>query len=100
MGAYQDVYLPRREAPANVVYLLRGAQAAYHFHLAGKIRKARSEGIVMLESQYRRRHQHRHLFSVAGGLESRPDGDFRLAETNVPAHQTVHRAAVLHILLD
>ena len=51
----------------------------------------------MLQGEYGGRHQHRHLLAVGNGLECGADGDFRLSETYVAAHQAVHRAVILHI---
>ena len=100
MRAYEYVYLAVLEPLLYVGNLLCGAQAAYVFHRAGKILKALPEGVVVLQRKDGSGHQHRHLLTVANGLESGPDGDFRLAEAHVAADQTVHRAVVLHIHLD
>ncbi len=57
------------------------------------------EGLVVLVSQHRGRHQHRHLLAIASSLEGCTDGNLRLAEAHIATHQTVHRSAALHILL-
>ncbi|MNW49296.1 hypothetical protein D3C74_267070 [compost metagenome] len=54
----------------------------------------------MLLRQNRCRHQHRNLLALNCRLEGRTDRDFRFAITYVAAEQTVHRTALLHILLD
>ena len=40
------------------------------------------------------------LLAVEGGLEHRPESDFRLAEADVADHDPVHNLAAFHILFD
>ena len=51
----------------------------------------------MLQAEYGGGHEESHLLAVRNCLESGPDGYFGLSEAYIAAHQTVHRAAVLHI---
>ena len=42
-------------------------------------------------------HEHRHLLTVGGGLESGADSYLRLSKTDVAAYEPVHRPVELHI---
>ena len=53
----------------------------------------------MLQRKYRGRHKHCHLLAVSHSLECRPDCNFRLSESDIPAHKPVHRAVILHVML-
>ena len=52
----------------------------------------------MLESEYRRRYEHRYLLAVCYGFESGSYRYFGLAETDVAADESVHRFMTLHIV--
>ena len=80
--------------------LLGRTQTAYIFYIAGQVLQTGLEGLEVLQGKDGGRNQHRHLLGIAHRLESRADGDFRLAEADVAAHQAVHGAAFLHVLLD
>ncbi|OIQ74454.1 hypothetical protein GALL_438920 [mine drainage metagenome] len=54
----------------------------------------------MLLGQQGRRHQYRHLPSAHDGDKRRPQRDLGLAETDIAAHQAVHRPAGLHVVDD
>ena len=100
VGADQDVDLPFFQPVLDVGDLFRRPQAAHVIDRAGESLEAGLEGFEVLEGEDGRRHQHGHLLGIADGLESSPDGHFRLAEAHVAADEAVHRAVVLHILLD
>ena len=51
----------------------------------------------MLIGQHRCRHQHSHLFRVAGCLERCSHSNLRLAKTHVATDQSVHGSGLLHI---
>src|SRR5437763_9405336 len=50
-------------------HFLRTPQARKHFEAHGERRKASLEGLEMLEGEYGRRSQHRHLLAVTQSLE-------------------------------
>ncbi|MNN12285.1 hypothetical protein D3C81_1252680 [compost metagenome] len=54
----------------------------------------------MLLSQNGSRHKYGHLFSFNRTLECCPDRDLGLAVAYVATEQAIHRAILLHILLD
>ena len=54
----------------------------------------------MLERKDGGGHKHGYLLAVGGGLEGGAYGKFSLAEAYVAADEPVHRAGVLHIVLD
>ncbi len=96
----QNVYLPFFQLLLDIGNLLRRPEAAHIFHLAGKVFQTRLESFKMLQGENRRGHEDGDLLGIADGLEGGPDGHFRLSEAHVAAHQAVHRAIVLHVLLD
>ena len=62
-------------------------------HRVGRV--AVREGLGVLARQQGRRSQHRSLRPVLHRLEDGAHGHLRLAEPDVAAHETVHRAAAL-----
>ena len=54
----------------------------------------------MLEREYGRGHEHRHLLAVSGSFERRADCNLSLSEPDIAADKPVHRAVVLHISLN
>ena len=54
----------------------------------------------MLLRQHRGRHQDGHLLGIDHRFESRAHGQLRLAEPDITAQETIHRARVLHVSLD
>ena len=54
----------------------------------------------MLLGEDRRRAENEHLTAVRDDGERGPHGDLGLAEPDVSAHETVHRAGCLEVLLD
>ncbi len=51
-----------------------------------------AEGFVVLLREHRRRDEHRDLSSAADDAERRPDSELRLAEADVAAQESIHRA--------
>ena len=99
MGAYEYICPACGQISFYLTDFLGGAEPAYIIHLARQIFQTGLECIEMLEGEYRRRHKHGHLLSVADSLESGPYGNFCFSEADISAHQTVHRAGIFHILL-
>jgi len=54
----------------------------------------------VLLREHGRRHEHQRLLAVDGDREGGPNGNLRLAETDVSADEPVHRARRLEVLLD
>lgn len=75
----------------HLARLLRRTGTAQVIHPHRKVLQTRGKSLIVLQRQHRRRHQHRHLLVVAGSLERRAHGNFRLSESHIAAHQTVHR---------
>ncbi len=51
----------------------------------------------MLQCQYCRWDEHRHLFAVVNAFECCPDGHFRFAESHIAANQPVHGMGSFHV---
>ena len=100
VGADQDVNLPGLERLDRLGHLLAGLEAVDVIHLDRELLEPPGEAPEMLHREDGRRHEHRHLLAVRGRLEGRPDGDLRLAESDVSANQAVHRHLLLHVFLD
>ena len=100
VGTYHYVEIAGLQPGLYVVYLFRGPEPADIIDGTGKILKPGGKSCEMLEGKDGCRNQDYHLFPVSHGLESRPDGYFCFAETNVAADKPIHRALILHILLD
>ena len=65
-----------------------------------KIFQAFGKSLVMLKSQNGRRHQHCYLFSVIHSFKRGSYRNFSLSEANVPTHEAIHWAFVLHVGFD
>ena len=65
----------------------------------GEVLEPFLEGVVVLVGKHGRRHHHRHLLAICARLKCRPHGDLRLAESDIPTDQAVHRHRRLHIRL-
>jgi hypothetical protein len=98
--ADDHVDLARRQPPGHLSRLRRGEEARQHLHAHRIAREAIGERLVVLLREQRRRDEDRHLLAVLHGLERRADGDLRLPEAHVAAHEAVHRVALLHVALD
>ena len=61
------------------------------------MRHAVAEGLEMLESEHRGRHEHSHLLRVASRLECSSHSHFRLSESHIATDEAVHRACALHV---
>ena len=72
-------------------------EAVEVFYGDGEAVEAFGEGMVVLQRQHCRRHEHSHLFRVAAGLESGAHGHFGLAEADVAANETVHGVFAFHV---
>ena len=100
MSPYYDVYLTVFQTFLYILYFPCSTQTAHIIHRTGKSFQPGSESIEMLQGEDRGRDKHGHLLAVRHGLERCPDGNFSLAESYIPANETVHRTGILHILLD
>ena len=98
--ADQDVDVALGEALERLA-LLRGRHEAREYaHVQVKGGKARKEGLEMLLRQDRGGAQDHDLLAVLAALEGGPERHFRLAEADVAAEKTIHRARGLHVGLD
>ena len=100
VGTYQNIYLSFFQPFLDLGDFLRRPQTAHIIDRAGESLETGLEGFEVLEGEDGRRHEYGHLLGIADGLESGADGHFRLAETHVSADEAVHRAVILHILLN
>ena len=83
----------------NTACILCRTCPAQVFHLTRHILQTFLESLEVLVSQYRSRHQHRHLLVVSHCLKCSTDSDLRLTKTHVTTNKTVHRLITLHIRL-
>ena len=98
--ADKDIYLSFLQSFLDVRYFLGGPQPADIVDRARESVQAGAESFEVLEGEDGSRYQHSHLFGIADGLEGGADGHLRLSEAYIAADEAVHRAAILHILLD
>ena len=95
--SHENVYLSGLEILDDLTCLLGRTCTREIIDAHRQITQTVAEGLVMLESQHRGRHEHSHLLVVTGSLEGGTHGHLGLTEANVAAHQAVHRARTLHI---
>ena len=74
-------------------------EAAELGDVEGELRHPLAEAVEMLLGEDRRRDEDGDLMAVIDRFESRPHGDFRLAEADVAAEQPVHRPRAVHVPL-
>ena len=67
------------------------------FHPARQSLQTFAEGLEMLISKHRGRHQNCNLLIVRHRLKSCPDSHFRFSKAYIPTDETVHWAVALHI---
>ena len=99
MGTNQDIHLTLLQLFQNASGILGSAGTAQIFQGNREPLQSMLEGLVMLIGKHRGRHQHSHLLSITGRLEGSADGNFRLTESHISTHQTVHRPTAFHVFL-
>ncbi len=97
VGADQNIDLAVSQIGQYLLDLPGTPRSRQIFDPDGEIFKPLTERIVVLISQYGRRHQHGGLLRVAGRLEGRTHRHLGLAESDIAAYQAVHRPVALHI---
>jgi hypothetical protein len=97
--ADDDVHRAGRQRRDHGVGLFFCTEPREQLHRHGELRHALDERVEMLLRQHGGRHQHGNLFAAHHRLERRADGHLGLAETDVAAHEPVHRLGLLHIPL-
>ena len=97
VGADDDVDLPRGHVGHDLLLLRPRAEPRQHLDADGKRREALAEGVLVLEREDRRRHEHRDLHAVGDGFERRPHRDLGLPVADVAAQEAVHRRGRLHV---
>ena len=91
MGADEYVYFAFFHPFVDFVFLSGGSETVQVVNVYGKSLKAFAEGVVVLKGEDGVWNKHCHLFRVTACLEGGADGDFSFAETDIAAHQAVHR---------
>ena len=97
--ADDDVHRAGRQRRDHGVGLFFCTEPREQLHRHGELRHALDERVEMLLRQHGGRHQHGNLFAAHHRLERRADGHLGLAETDVAAHEPVHRLGLLHVPL-
>ena len=95
----QDVDLAFLEVGEHLLHLARRAEPRDHLHAHREVAVARPERVPVLLGEDRGRRKHQSLLAVDGHGEGRADGDLRLPEADVAAHEAVHRTWRLEVLL-
>ena len=99
MGSEEYIHLTVGQCGENLLLLLGCNHSAQKPYLEREIMKTVLEVRVVLLGKNCGRSQESNLLSAHYGLESRPEGDFRLAVTYISADQTVHDMGTFHIVL-
>ena len=97
MRADKNIYLSLFRSTQCFLLARPGHETAQQPHVYGKARQTRPEGLVVLFGEHSGRTQQRCLTAVAGRAECRAQRHFRLAETDIAAHQTIHGHGLFHI---
>ncbi len=100
MRADQDVHLALRVVGEDALHLGRLAEAAHHLDGHGQVAVALPKCVQVLLREDRGRGEQQRLRAVRDRDEGGADGDFGLAEADVPADEPVHRPRRLEVLLD
>ena len=100
MGSDDDIDRAGLEALLDLAQILRRHQARGLRHLHRQPLEALGECAEMLARQKRRRHDDGDLHAIERRHECRAQGDFGLAEADVAAHETIHRASRAQVLDD
>ena len=99
VGTNQNIYLSRLYLLQDFLLLLGIAETTDHLDGDRKCREALFESFIVLECQYRRWREHRHLLIVADRLERRAHRHFCLAIADISAQQPVHGLRRFHVTL-
>ena len=99
VGADHDVHAPVAQSGERLLLLLRRAKTAEQADGHRIIGHAFAQGLPMLLGQHGGGREEGDLLAAHHGFEGRADGDFRFAETDVAADETVHRFGRFHVLL-
>ena len=97
MRTYYNIYLSFGQVLEQGCGLLSRTCPGQIVYTDGHILQTARERAIVLVGQNSGRHEHRHLFAVAGRFESGPNGHFRLAKAHIATDQTVHRTCTFHI---
>jgi hypothetical protein len=100
MGPDEHLDLPLLELAQDPRLVGLRAEARHHLDPDGEVAIALSEGVPVLLGEDRRRTEDERLLPVQRGCERGAHGNLGLAEADVAAHEAVHRAGCLEILLD
>ena len=97
MRSHHDVNPSLLEVFQQLFGLFGGSCSAQVVHPYRHSLQSISEGLVVLKSQHRGRHQHSHLLAVACRFEGCTYRYLRLSEAHIAAHQSVHGSCALHV---
>jgi len=97
MGADQNIDLAFLETFEGIGFFLATAEPVQHFDANRPVGKAVAESFEMLLGEQGGGHQHRDLGAVLYCGEGGAHGHFGFAETDIAAHQPVHRFGAGHI---
>ena len=98
--AHDDVHRAGFDVLDRRLLLGARAEAAEHIRADGIAGKALEYGLIVLLDEYGRRREQHGLLALHDALEDRPQRHFGLAIAHVAAQKAVHRARLLHVMLD
>ncbi len=90
MCAQHDVQRPFAEPGNNGLLLFLGVEAGECFHRDAVPVQTVAERVEMLDGKYCRGDKHADLPARKHAFEGGTDGDFGLAESHIPADETIH----------
>ena len=98
MGADENVHLPGGGSLEHFLLPWARHKTAEQPHIDGKARQTRAKGLIMLFGKHRGGAKQHHLPPLGSGAEGCTQGNFRLAEAHVAAHEPVHGLGFVHVV--
>ncbi len=95
--ANNDIDIAACQAFSRIRHILRAYETRHLAQFYRQTMETLGESPVVLASKERRRHHDGDLIACHCSNEGRAKRDFRLAETNIAADKTIHRAAACEI---
>jgi hypothetical protein len=100
VGSDQDIDLAVCQITSDLAHFSIRSTSRDHLDPDRISSKSLLKGLQMLVGKNRGWRQQGNLVTALHGLKGRPHGYFGLAETDIAAEQTIHRAIPLEVLLD
>ena len=98
MSAYQKIHRALLRAFKYTCSLFWLLESRYHLYAYRVASHSGYRSLIMLQCEYRGRHEYSNLLSAEDRLEGCSQSHLGLSETNVTAQKTIHRHRAHHIL--